>query len=310
MPWKPEDRCTTDPVTLKRIGPGAISTFFIVFFGTLLFVNVLSMLFWSKFKKGKQKLFLYFSILFNLFTFYLYWAFYSQCRPWTGWFLYVFLGFALLFILALFVTSEVIDELENTVKEQILCSPKDDTCFPQQPVVTVNPTSVWKNEKFIKNVNFRRDDMITKSIDLQTAPPEKQIEHWKTSGRVLHELTPFGTQMLLHPGMIPAEISQTMQMPLSPDTPYRFFLRGSGVHSEQLLLHVRIGRYTVFKITCPPDVSSTGFVIDVRNIHVPADALQNTVLSVSATQKNGSADSKAKMWIGIVMFGEWSDQHP
>ena len=307
MPWKPEDRCSTDAVTLKRIGPSGLSTFFFVFFGVLLFFNVLSVLFWSKFKTGNQKLLLYFSILFNLFTYYLYWAFYSQCRPWTGWMLYMFLGFVIMIVIWAILAVYVAAELNITVEEKIHCSQKDGICLPQQPIVIVNPIDetkygVWK-QNLIKNNSFQREDIHDKTLDLQTTPPEKRIEHWRSSGRVLHVITPLGMQMQLHPGALPSEINQTIQVLLSGDTPYRLCVRGYVTYNTQLVLCVCIGRYTLFKITPPTSDMSTGFSVYVNDIILPEDVLQNTVLSIVAHQKNRAADSQAKIWLTEVMFG-------
>ena len=100
--WDPEDACARVACvngTIRREGPSALSTFVIVFFAINVAATVLRMAiltsFWGS-PRIHHTCLLVFLLALSLVVvgYVLYFRFYRQCRPWTGWF--IFLGAGLL----------------------------------------------------------------------------------------------------------------------------------------------------------------------------------------------------------------------
>lgn len=175
MVWKPQDQCTVDPITSKREGPGSISTFFLLFFGVALCFDVTSTLFWSSFKKDLHKLLLYIAICVDIFAFYLYWAFYVQCRPWTGWLLFASIGVVIKVIVWIVLINDVakdepIKQTANNDQHQVTELPP--------PILTESEKPKWVIES--GNVSMNEADIYLRGsgakVTLRNLTPPLQIK--------------------------------------------------------------------------------------------------------------------------------------
>lgn len=109
--FSPNDACPLHPETKTRMGPGFASTFVIIVCFLFLLANASANTIRAR-SERKGELFNIGSLLIQFGFFYLYFVYYVNCRPWTGWFLYVFVALAVLLIFGLFVPPP-----ENTVKK-------------------------------------------------------------------------------------------------------------------------------------------------------------------------------------------------
>jgi len=181
MTWKPQDQCTVDPITLKRQDPSSVSTFFLIFFGVLLCFDVTFTLFWSSFKKDIHKRLLYLAICVDIFAFYLYWAFYIQCRPWTGWLLFAMIGFVIKAFVWIVLINDSANEQAGTAieigvynkehktesKERAIQSPIDNLGQPKW-VIESGDVSTKESEIYLRGSGAK--------VGLQGLTPPLQLE--------------------------------------------------------------------------------------------------------------------------------------
>jgi hypothetical protein len=83
-----KDACTLDPNTKQRVGPSGVATIILVLFTLSAVANVLTMSQQARIAP-QTRITLIVGSLLSVLAIYMYYAYYSRCRPWTGWFLFV-----------------------------------------------------------------------------------------------------------------------------------------------------------------------------------------------------------------------------
>ncbi len=98
----PSDACALHPETKLRIGPSTLSTIIIVLcFLLLLGQSALNVQRARMDKEGRM--FNTGCMIIQIGFFWMYFLHYTRCRPWTGWFLYVFISTLAVMLFALIV---------------------------------------------------------------------------------------------------------------------------------------------------------------------------------------------------------------
>jgi hypothetical protein len=96
------DACLVNPRTNARIGPGIVSTTVIVVCFLFLLADA-SVNVRRAQREGEGRLNAGLTLVINVGFFALYFAYYMQCRPWTGWFAYVFVGYLVVMLVGIVV---------------------------------------------------------------------------------------------------------------------------------------------------------------------------------------------------------------
>jgi hypothetical protein len=112
------DACRTDPHTNTRIGPGFMSTVVIVICFLFLLADA-SVKVRRAHIHEEGRLNAGLTLFINVGFFGLYFVYYMRCRPWTGFFGYVFVAFLVVLLASFFVPppKPKEDEMTTTIKD-------------------------------------------------------------------------------------------------------------------------------------------------------------------------------------------------
>lgn len=143
MVWKPADQCLLDPTTQVRQGPTKLSTAIIGLFGCGLLASIgMNIHTFVTNNSQHRRVAVTAHTVIGLIAFYLYWAFYTQCRPTTGFLI------ALAFTITLYVVTFVIlliwvlDSVQNAFDRSkdppSYCEGMLDNCWPTKSIEVVD----------------------------------------------------------------------------------------------------------------------------------------------------------------------------